>query len=47
MSNWKYEDFDTGLTKDKWVDLLKDRTLVETKHLEIFKRLKHCPDEDA
>lgn len=47
MSNWKYEDFDTGLTKDKWVDLLKDRTLVETKHLEIFKRLKHCPDEAA
>ena len=47
MNNWKYEDFDTGLTKDKWVDLLKDRSLVETKHLEIFKRLKDSPDEAA
>ena len=47
MSSWEYESFNTGLTKEKWIDLLKDRSVVEAKHLEVFKRLKDCPDEAA
>ena len=47
MSDWAYEDFDTGITEEAWVDLLNNNDVFEIKHLQIMKRLKNSPDEAA
>ena len=47
MDNWEYQNYNSGFSVDDWVRMLNDSTLFETKHLEIMKRLKNCPEEAA
>lgn len=38
--SWDYENYDSGITVDKWVELLNDKSIFTESRLEIMKRIK-------
>lgn len=40
QTSWDYENYDSGITVDKWVELLNDKSIFTESRLEIMKRIK-------